>query len=184
MKRLFLLGLILLISMTTVLATFSSTIKFSSDISSDNLPVKQRSGYYVWGALNRLKPVTITVNNQKTICGYNTKTSESKCVDLLPITYLVSGYIKFNNIPIGAEMPVSIFNTILSESDPNDPLGDYIIQYSNGNSINSDFYVRRIDQNTYEIVCKGVPIRTRAVLPYPWWIEQNIIWDFTATMTV
>jgi hypothetical protein len=179
MERLILIGLILLLSMTVVLAAVSSTIKFSGDdISSGDLPVKQKSGYYVWGALNRLKPVQVTVTNN------------------IPVeTYWASGYIKFNRIAVGEQTPVSIFNTILShESDPNDPLGDYIIQYPNGNPINQQFYVVRKDANTYEIVCNKVPINTRAVMPVnyppcppllcPPLVEENIIWVFTATMTV
>jgi hypothetical protein len=172
-KRFVLFGLILLLSMTVVLATSTSNIKFYGDFLSDYITMKPRSGYYVWGALNRLQPVTVTVTNKVL-----------NNVSIPGGIYWVSGYIKFNRIAVGEQTSVSIFNTIISASDPNDPLGDYIIQYLNGNPINPDFYVRRIDQNTYEIVCNNVPISTRAVVHAKQWFEQNIIWSFTATIQV
>ena len=126
------------------------------------------------GFLYRLQPVQVTVID---------KVLNNVSIPTGP--YFASGYIKFNRIAVGEETPVSIFNTIISLSDPNDPLGDYIIQYPNGNPINPEsFYVRRIDRNTYQIVCNKVPISTRAVVHAEQWFEQNIIWDFTATMTV
>jgi len=210
MKKLVLLGLAILISMSVVAAVSVSTMYFSGVDIEGSVETKSRTGYFVWGVVNRAPLAEVMIKEMKHIagipvgptcmlytkdeciiygCGWNgthcIKTGIEIAKDLLPDTYKASGWIKFNrDIPIDGttKTPVVDFEIELTKNDPY--YWEYQIIDRNINKPN-DFYVTRTSKNTYVITCHEVDLRTKARLAAPYYsVESVISWDFTATIQI
>jgi len=211
MKKLVLLGLAILISMSVVAAASMSNIQFFDEISG-TLETKSRTGYFVWGVVNRAPLAEVMIKYDNVITGipagptcmlYSVKTcpndgwchsNDTHCVktektetitlDASESPYFASGWIKFNrDIPIdGTTTPVVDFEIELAKGNPY--YWEYQIIDRNINKPN-DFYVRRTSKNTYVITCHEVDLRTKARLAAPYYsVESVISWDFTATIQI
>lgn len=209
MKKLVLLGLAILISMSVVAAASVSTMYFSGDIE-DSVETKSRTGYFVWGVVNRAPLAEVMIKKMKPItgipagptcmlytqeecpidgCEWNDthciKTGIEQTKDLLPDTYSASGWIKFNkDIPNDGKTttPVVDFEIELAEGNPY--YWDYQVINRTINEPN-EFYVTRISKNTYVITCHEVYLKTKARLIAPYYSVESVIpWTFTATIQI
>jgi hypothetical protein len=197
--------------MSVVAAASMSNIQFFDEISG-TLETKLRTGYFVWGVVNRAPLAEVMIKDDKVItgipagptcmlysastcpendwCHWNSthcvKTTTTKTITLddSETLYFASGWIKFNrDIPIdGTTTPVVDFEIELAKGNP------YYWEYQIiGRNINKpkDFYVTRTSKNEYKITCQNVPIRTIARLAAPYYsVESVISWDFTATIQI
>jgi len=213
MKKLVLLGLAILISMSVVAAASVSTMYFSGVDIEGSVETKSRTGFYVWGVVNRAPLAEVTIKTEKTITSetagpvcviYNDEnsctnagctwdTSVSKCVKpkiiqsvtLAAVTYHANGWIKFDKINVGQTTRVKDFDMDLTllDHNPAQSPADFLIY--NRNLDTPNFYVTRVSSNQYKVFCNGVSLRTKATLPYPYYfVAQEMPWIFEATIQV
>jgi hypothetical protein len=178
MKKLVLLGLAILISMSVVVAASMSTIQFSGGISG-SMNTKFRTGYFVWGVQNYAPAGQLTITQPKSIGTYTI---------LGP--YWADGYEKFN---LKTPSTLERFDMQLTETNYPNSHWDYEIYGTNINGCN----VAKTGQNTYEITCNNAMIQTTVYVPggvgkictpdgkmcvTNYYIKQIMPWTFTATI--
>ena len=184
MKRLVLLGLILLISMTTVLAatTFYPLNFHDSNIVGAVQTFYQR-GYYKWGAYNGAPEVKIEQKLTKVFTAYSVKNQETTATCDAGM-FWSSGEIKFNTkIPVDSTTRVTYFQMKFT---PRDRQSTSIWTYRiNATEVNDpSFYVTRISENEYEITCEKVYLNTIVYNKELGWVHGNAPWNIKATLTI
>jgi hypothetical protein len=183
MNKVFLLGLILLFSMTAVVAvTHFSTMYFEGELLGEVYPIKQ-AGYFKWGSWNGAPVVTIQEKGTKTFTAHSVDGNQVTVI-FYDDTYWSNGEIKFNaNIPIGVTTPVTEFEAKFIDIDKTPTsLWTYRI---NDRDINGDnFYAIRRSKNQYDIVCNNEDLNTITLYNPLGWVSGDAKWNFEATIVI
>jgi hypothetical protein len=209
-KHLVLASLIVLSTFTIVTAATHDSMEFFGNFLG-TVQTKYKSGFYVWGVVNRAPLAQVEMNKEETYLGIKADMTcwqlnqydcaQHECVwdsdhcsiykpgylTLNEGTYFASGWIKFNkDIPIGQSTPVVDFEIELAKTDPS--YWDY--QIINRKIIQSEsytFFATRESKNTYTITCnmdiKTIERLSAPSTPYSS-VEAEIPWSFTATINV
>jgi hypothetical protein len=178
MKKLVLLGLAILISMSVVAAASVSTMHFSGVDIEGSVETKSRTGYFIWGVKNRASAGQVEIMQSKI----------SEDITLPADDYWTDGYVKFN-----LKNPTTLerFDVQLTKENYPNSHWDYEIYGTNINGCN----VAKNGQNTYTISCVNAMINTTVYVPdgageictpdelmcvKNYYVKQEMPWTFTA----